>query len=387
MVLASLLLTAVAACDTGPAETLWDPDAPAGADPVIAEVEPADLALAGVDIVTIRGQNFSASIEQNIVFFNATRVPILQSSTTELTVRAPNLRATDVTIRISVIGGDAESFSNGYQLKLLPAAEVYGDLLPAEQPFALAAGADNSIYASIFAGGVSAGIKQISSVGESVVYSSTTFRWDGLDLGPDGYLYGVRGVRAVFRFPPAGGVQETWAVEANSAVKFIDVEFDGTGNLWAAGPNNNLYRIAPDKTITPFPFSASVAALKIVGSTLYAVVSGAAGAEVWAFSIDAVGNLSAGQLHADLSTQTSATPLSLEAATDGDLFVGTDGANPVWMVHADGSAEPLYPGVLTMKAVSLAWGEGPFLLMAQSISKPGDVPKIIKINTRSEGLR
>ncbi|MDX1429636.1 MAG: IPT/TIG domain-containing protein, partial [Rhodothermales bacterium] len=113
-----LAFALIAACDTGPAESLWDPDATTGSDPVISAVDPPDIALAGVDIVTISGSNFSAEPSQNIVFFDGTRVPVLEASSTQISVRAPNEPCPEVTARVAVVGGDAESFSNSWQLSL-----------------------------------------------------------------------------------------------------------------------------------------------------------------------------------------------------------------------------------------------------------------------------
>lgn len=380
----------VSACDTGPAESLWDPDAAVGAEPSISGVDPPDIALSGVDVITITGQNFSATQSNNLVFFNATPVPVLQSSTTELKVRTPIMEVTSVTIRVAVVGGDAESFSNGYQLGLLPAAEEFGDILRSERVFAVATDSNGDIFASVFQGGRSVGIRRITPAGEADDYYTSTFPWDGFDFGPDGALYAVRGVRAIFQFAPEGGTQATWAVEANTAVKFVDVDFDGLGNLWAVGDNENLYRVSPDKTITPFPFAANVQAVKVAGSELYALVDGTGGGELWRFMIDGAGNINAGELFFDVGVAAGSEVkmLSLEAAQNGDLFVGTDAEDPIWVVHADRTGEVLYPGVLDRPAESFAWIEETFLIMVEGLrGVEGETVSLQKINTRRTGIR
>lgn len=378
---------ASAGCDTGPAESLWDPSASIGDTPVISAVDPPDVALAGVDIVTISGSNFVADPASVIVFFGGTRVPILNASATELTVRAPNEPSPEVSLRVAVIGTDAESFSNSWQLALLPAEEEFGGILDSENPFAMAADADGNIYVSVFRGGVSIGIRRIAVDETESQYSATTFQWNGLDFGSDGLLYGARGVRALFQFPDGGGIQQTWAVEGNASVVFDDLDFDSFGNAWAVGDNENLYRIAPDKAITPFPFTGDVRAVKVVGASLFVAVAGEGGGEIWRFTIAGNGDIDGGTLYFDLGAETPAEVLSLEAATNGDLFVGTDDADPIWVVHPDGTGEPLYPGVLSAPAASLAWTVDPFLVVSEARSSSVTAPKLRKINTRLEGVR
>ncbi|MBT8401746.1 MAG: IPT/TIG domain-containing protein, partial [Rhodothermia bacterium] len=215
MILALAVIVTVAACDTGPAESLWDPDATVGDPPVISAVEPPDVALAGVDIVTISGSNFATDPARVIVFFGGTRVTVMDASENQLTVRAPNEPSPEVVLRVAVIGNDAESFSNSWQLALLPAEEEFGGILDSENPFAIAADAEGNIYVSVFRAGRSEGIRRIALDESESEFSATTFQWNGLDFGADGLLYGARGVRAIFQFPGGGGIQQTWAVEGN----------------------------------------------------------------------------------------------------------------------------------------------------------------------------
>ncbi|MDX1741835.1 MAG: IPT/TIG domain-containing protein, partial [Rhodothermales bacterium] len=280
LLVATLSTIAFPGCDTEASDDLWDPDAPVGEAPVIESIDSPAITLAGVDILTINGQNFSTDVASNVVFFDAVRVPVLEATATQIRVRAPNTPKTGVQIRVAVIGGDAESFSNVVSLDLLPATEEFGDTLPSEQPYAMATDADGNLFVSIFQGGVSVGIRRITPEGEASQYYTSTFRWDGLDFGPDGALYGARGVRALFRFPPEGGTQATWAVEGNTSVVFSDLDFDNLGNVWAVGDNDNIYRVAADKAITAFPFSGDIRAVKVAGSDLFAAVMGEGGGEI-----------------------------------------------------------------------------------------------------------
>jgi hypothetical protein len=389
LLVVSLSAIAFPGCDTDASDDLWDPDAPVGEAPVIESIDTPSITLAGVDVLTINGQNFSTDAGSNVVFFDAVRVPVLEATATQIRVRAPNTPKTGVQIRVAVIGGDAESFSNVVTLDLLPATEEFGDTLPSELPYATASDADGNLFVSIFQGGVSVGIRRITPEGEASQYYTTTFRWDGLDFGPDGALYGARGVLALFRFPPEGGTQATWAVESNTSVVFSDLDFDNLGNVWAVGDNESIYRVASDKSITAFPFSGDVRAVKVAGSDLFLAVMDEGGGEIWRFVIDGAGDIGAGEQYFDFgaSAGSETEVLSLEVAANGDVFVGTDATDPIWVVHPDKTAEALYPGVLSRPAASLSWLTDTFLIMAEGL-RPGETePVLHKINTRLNGIR
>ena len=240
----------VGACDTGTGESLYDPDREGLPDPVINDVQPPGSALAGVDVLTITGQNFSDDADDNFVYFGGVRGEILESSATSLSVLAPNEPLDDAEIKISVLG--AENFSNSIPYRLEAAADEFGDIAAFEEPFGLVGDDAGNLYASMFSTGISAGIIRFAPDGSRSTYVQTTFKWDDMAFGPDGLLYAVRGVRAIFRFSE-GSAQETWVVIPDNTVSLAAVTFDQAGNLWAGGPNVNIYRVAPDGTISEYP--------------------------------------------------------------------------------------------------------------------------------------
>ena len=67
---------ALAACDTE-STSLYDPDEPLLPDPSVAEISPTGSALAGIDVLTITGQNFSETPENNLVYFGTVRGTVL----------------------------------------------------------------------------------------------------------------------------------------------------------------------------------------------------------------------------------------------------------------------------------------------------------------------
>ena len=378
--LAALL---VAACDTGPAPSLYDENDPSLADPVIESVSPNGSALAGVDVVTLTGSNFGATVEDNYVYFNGTRAEILSASATEIQVIPPNEPQTEISLRVSVIG--AENFSNSITYALEAASERFSALAAFEEVFGVATDASGNVYLSLFSDGRSVGIKQVAPDGTRSDYIETTFKWDDMVFDDAGQLFAVRGVRALFRFPAGGGAQETYAVVPNTSVVLVTVDMDDAGNLWTAGNNDEIYKIAPDLTITGYPFVADVRYLRAVGSTVYVAASVDGVEGLWQLPIDGNGDLGAATQLFDL-TQVSETvsALSLAVNSAGAIYLGTDHADPVLLVQPDGSWSPLYPGILSPTARALAWGTAPSLYMSQGPTED-TLPDLININTRDEG--
>ncbi len=368
-----------AGCDSDSGPSLYDPDGEETPAPGISSISPENESLAGVGLITINGQNFSSNPAENLVYFNATRAEIVEASPTSLVVKAPNLPGAGLAVKVSVLG--ARQYSNTMPYTLLAVAEPFGSIANFEEPFALASDPEGNLYVSLFSNNVSAGIKKIAPDGTRSDYVSTTFKWDGLARGPQGALYGVRNVRAVFRFAAAGSTQETWAVIPDNAARLIAVETDASGNVWVGGTGGNLYRITPDVNITAIPFAGSVRALNLFEDYLYvAAVRGNAGG-IWRLPVSGAGE--AGPVEEYVLLPAGVTPLSMAFAANGDLLLGTDAADPMLVVSPDRTAAPLYPGVLNGTAISLAWGTGSTLYMTRGRTDTV-TPNIIRINTLRE---
>ena len=109
LVTALVLLATLSACDFE-GSSLYDPDAERNSAPVVTDVSaPFSVVLAGIDVVTVNGQNFSATPEDNIVVFddgqgNSASGTVLSASPTQLEVRVPNLINPALRMRVAVIG-------------------------------------------------------------------------------------------------------------------------------------------------------------------------------------------------------------------------------------------------------------------------------------------
>ena len=385
-----VLLLVLAGCDTE-GTSLYDPDRPVLPDPVVQDVSPTGSALAGIDVLTITGQNFSATLEQNLVYFGSVRGTMLEATPTMLRVVAPNTPGDDVSVRVAVIG--AENYSNAVSYDLINAAAPIGGIAQSEEVFGIAPDGAGGAFVSVFREGSSAGIQRLAPDGSRSLYFDTTFPWSGLAFNTDGVLYGVRGARAIFALPE-GGSQQVFAVAPNGFT-FNAITTDADGNVWVGGDNTGgpgaraIYKIDPAGELTAFPFEARVRDMIVYDGFLWAVGRAASGAaKVWRFPLSG-GALGAAEEVVTVFQNETNTAFALAASADGALFIGTDAADPL-LVYENGALSPLYPGILTAPATGLAWGEGSglYLVRGRVVGPGGDVvvlPNLIRVETRRTG--
>jgi hypothetical protein len=66
--------------------------------------------------------------------------------------------------------------------------------------------------------------------------------------------------------------------------------------------------------------------------------------------------------------------------TDGDMYVGTDGAAGILLVHPDHSSESYYNGLILPSTIYLTWGSGSDLF--QGRTGTANPKTIVRINTQ-----
>jgi hypothetical protein len=397
----AVLLLAAAACDTGEGTTLYDPTNTGGAAPTIGSISPSGVVLAGVDEIVITGTNFSTTLAENLVYFddgagNSAQGTVLEASSTTLRVKTPNLPNAALRLRVAVRG--AANFSNAVPFPLEPAfVRVLGpDVNAKETMNGMTSDAMGNLYVAVFDDNLqrSIGIKRVAPDGERTDYTATTFNWADLAFGPDGNVYGARGVRALFRLP-AGANQQTVQPQMPAGTVATALSFDSEGRIWSGGNGTSLYRLTVGGAVVGFPFDANVRAVLARPGALY--VAGTQGtapdrlSRVWRFPVDANGDLGTPVVVLDLGALAGAdfTPFALAAAADGTLYVATDAPDPLYEVPSGGSARALYPGILPSPLYTLAWGEGSQLYTAKR-DNPVTVavveePGLFRVQTRRQG--
>lgn len=402
-----LPLLVLLGCDTD-GSSLYDPDLEADADPVLSGIapDPADIVLAGIDVVTLTGENFSEDPDENLVYFDETRAEVLEASATRLVVRAPNVPGDDLDVRVAVLG--AENYSEARPYALVSALVPVDAIAPSEEPTGFGTDDAGNLYVMLFAEGAPVGIERIAPDGTRTPYFSTTFPWRDLELGPDGVLVGARGIQALFRLPE-GGAQETYEVVSSSA-DLGSLAFDGAGGLWAGSTSGNIYYVAPGgESFKEFEVPGAVRDVTLFDGDLYAAVTFEGASRIARFPISADNDLGAEETFVALDPSLSADARAIAFAQDGTLFVGTDYAgtgpnpsfrDPILVVGADRIPSVLYGGVLgpqegglRVRASSFAWDGGTGLYALRRFER-GDGSEnnplvtsfdIVRIETRIQG--
>jgi hypothetical protein len=355
----ALIILFVSGCDNPKTGSLFDPNAAYRPQPTIASVSPTGSAFAGMDSVLITGANFSTVLAENSVLFNTTAATLVGATATQITLIAPLVPADSVALRVSVSGSD--KFSNTFQYKLVAGIAAFGSLGSSELGSALATDATGNLYAGFSAASVEAGILKITPAGVRSSYAPGTAgvaAWSGFKMGPGGYIYGVRNVRAIYRYAPGGGSSAAlWTQVVGTT--FTDFDFDQSGNMWVGGNNSNIYRIAQDKTVTPFPFVGFVHSLRVYNGYLYFSAKTDAGEKVWRAQIS-VSGLGTPEIYFDFaSAYPTNVPLAITFSSDGILYIGTDSPDGLVVVNPNKTySAPFaaYKSIYSPAFLSLAWG-------------------------------
>jgi hypothetical protein len=347
----------IISCADDPAPTLMDIPAGGQPAPIINSIEPQNVGLAGVTILTITGSNFAPGVDSVLVTFNGTKGTILSVTNNEIKVRAANVVSDSV--KIKVASYKSENFSNTFYYKLLKTSREYFTFDPnnGQIPYAFIFNNSGDMLVSI----ENSGIKKISpdSVLTDYIPKGNAPRWDCLKFGPNTELYGSRTINAIWKLIEGIAPSSTW-ISLTSGTFAKDIEFDQLSNLWVVGAANKVLRIDQNKVVTTYTVNGLYRSARVFNNALYIAGTNGTTEGVWKIPILANGDLDIAnqELYFDLwQSFTGKLALAITFAADGDLIVGTDNdPDPLILVHPDKSSEILYPGIIqASKAIYLYW--------------------------------
>ncbi len=383
-VLLCSLITLFIGCEADNPPSLFDPNVTGETAPTIAQIMPADSTLAGIGEITLTGTNFSPIAEENLVFFNKDKISVISATETKLVLKSPNIPAESIDIKIAKKG--AFLFSNIMHYKLRQAMWVHSDLGDYDDAYALACDKNENLYVSL----TTRKVVKVTPDGVRQDFGTTSFlKAQAMRIGPDDNLYVSRLTTALYRIPLAtGGATVKWT---DAPGRIWDMDFSPSGMLYAGGDNNDLYRIKPDGSgaaVASYP-STYIKAVKVFQGYVY--VGGldktANHQYVWRNQILSDDQLGAKEVYFDWSANVDATSevSSLTFAADGDLYIGTNAAAAIMVVHPDGSFEPLYPGVIEPTSYAMAWGPGQYLYVNRRNELDPTKKRIIKLFMQKVG--
>jgi hypothetical protein len=394
------IILLVNGCENDYPDSLWDPNYKTKPDPQISNVEPEQNAFAGIDEITIIGQNFASVMDENQVYFDGILAQILSSSATELIVKAPNVVSDSILVQVSVQG--AVLFGEYFPYPLLSALYIVGDFDKNDDAYAIEYNpADSSLYVSLLQdnkGGKNK-IVRISPDNERHDYSKSLLdKASGMKFSPDGSIFYANAINVLCRIPP-GGENPATAGQIHSILTdaVYDLDLDENSNIFAAGSGSVIYRIKSDdgsNVLTAATYeSVNFKAVRVYDGYVY-VAGKYSGTDpmipaqaIWRNQItSADGDLGLNELYYDWATgpYSTSTITTLTFSSDGDAYIGSTGKEVIVILEPDGTIEPLYPGVLLPESYYLTWGDGIFLYANRRSSVPED-KAILMINVLEEG--
>ncbi|MCI0553339.1 MAG: IPT/TIG domain-containing protein, partial [Anaerolineae bacterium] len=306
-IIAAILMTAALAvmtgCEYDAAQPLWYEDFQASPSPRITQIDP-DQATAGVNTITIRGENFAGASGTNDVYFDVVPAEIVSSSATSITVRRPNYVTDSSTVK--VVSDQAllvAKFDKPY--KIAPVVKLHGNYPENLRISAVAVDQAENAYAVMF---TSKDILQITPDGQTTVIARATRAPTDSRTGPDGRIYFPGNNRSIDVLDVSTKTITTWlqfpTANPQKFVKFGD--FDASGYFYTGGTRTDLMIVAPDLSTRAagfYPTTAGSAnndilAVRVYNGYVYvATKTTATGpATIWRHSIGAGGTLGAQEM-------------------------------------------------------------------------------------------
>ena len=371
-------------------ENIWDEDDQGNASPSISSVEP-EAAFAGIDTLTISGQNFSENTSENLVYFNNMLGEVINATSTSLSVITPNLVSDSVQIRVAVQG--AFLFADHSSLYTLTAAVLdYGPFDQFTDIFSLDLDRDENLIVSLD-GTPNAEFWIVDTNQDSAVWSGALAKGSGMKLGPTGSVYFVNYQRFLYK-DEQGTPKENSEIFKRLNGNATDLDFDSYGNLFVGGAGStvDVVDINDDGGLTSGVTEAKnldtldILSLKVFNDYLYVLTTTVTSDQaIYKMQIlDDSGSLGDLELVFDWSAYTNklSSALCFTLSESGDLFVGSDSDDQPLTYIQNGNASGFYSSILTAPISYMAWGNSNYLYL---INKTEETNRVQRVDTRMSG--
>jgi len=372
-------------------ENIWDEDYQGNSSPSISSVEPEGSAFAGIDTLTINGQNFSENSSANLVYFNNMLGNVINATSTSLKVVTPNLVSDSVQIRVAVQG--AFLFADHSSLYTLTAAvSDYGPFDQFTDIFSLDLDRDENLIVSMD-GSPNAEFWIVDTNQDSAVWSGALAKASGMKLGPTGSIYFVNYQRFLYK-DEQGTPKENSEIFKRLNGNATDLDFDSYGNLFAGGAGSTIdvVDINDDGGLTSGVTEAKnldtldILSLRVLNDYLYVLTTTVASDQaIYKMQIlDDSGSLGDIELVFDWSSYTNklSSALCFTLSEAGDLFVGSDSDDQPLTYIQNGNASGFYSSILTAPISYMAWGNSNYLYL---INKTEETNRVQRVDTRMSG--
>jgi len=377
-ILISIILILLVACSeydvTSPR---WEQDYEDVPVPVITSVNPADGAAAGVNTITITGENFLDVPDTNGVYFNNVPAEIISNSATSITVRRPNLVAEGANIK--VVPNQTLVVAKHGPYKIDPVINAYGSFLDNLALYAVTVDPNENLYA--VESGTPHNIIKVSSTGEKETLGTTSYAPNRAVIGPDGRLYLTRSNnREILVYDETTDTEASRWTRLPRGITVSHGLFDTEGYFYAGGDGGGLVSVAPNPDIndpavneTGYYDNDEILGLTIYQNYIYlAVLISSPDTEhpelaVWRHSLGGAGTVGDMELVLDLSANeisASRTITSINFDANGNLFIGTDADDPILINPAGtNNIDYFYKNILPSNCKQFYYGSGNYIYM------------------------
>jgi len=332
----------------------------------ISGIDP-ESAEAGVNYITILGENFADSLTANQVFFDNIQVDIIESTPTSLTVRRPKNSGDSLTINVVAYNSLIVATYESYQVDTV--FSTYGNMVENKELEALAVDDTGTLYV------IQRDPKSIHKItpdGRRTVIGETVSIPTHAVIAPNGNLTYFKDKR-IRQVDLITGVNDT-LVELKKNAEFGD--YDENGNLFTGGGRrSDLMIVRPDNSFeeTDLYSSDKILYIRVVdndGDNYVYILAEIDDPDentpelgIFRHEIqDANGTLGEREVVFDWALTDSyveSTPAAFAFSQDGILFVGTDNLNPILMIDLEnGTQDIMYKDILTGVIAEMAWGSG-----------------------------
>ena len=379
-------LTGMTGCSYDAAQPLWYEDFNAPSSPQITSIEPDAVAKAGVNTITIHGQNFPTGEGTNFVYFGNTVANIFEVSATSIKVYRPNLGIDSCTVK--VVSSSAllvAKYPKKYRID--PVVENYGGFRDNLALSVVAVDHAENLYV------VETGSRNIYKItpdgGRTTLGRASRVPTDGR-IGPDGKLYLPGNNRAIDVVDLTTGAVTRWTqLPAGKVVKYGD--FDANGYFYTGGIRTDLVIVAPDLTtkvagVYPTSGTTEIIAVRVYNGYVYVATrtSPTGPATIWRHKLNAGGNPGAQEMVIAMeATQFASNTISAFAfSANGKMYLATDSpADPILIVDPNTkNVEILYKGILTPYCKQFCWGTGTYFYMISGDTNSGQEWIVIRVD-------
>lgn len=346
-------------------DSFYNPDETVKSNPSISNIEP-EYVLAGVDNITIWGNNFSDILSENTVYFNSVKATIISSSINKIVVKAPDLPLDSIKVKIDVAG--ALNFSNIELFKLFPAVEEVFPFETYQEPYTVTSDGLGNLYFSFIEDAVGKGIYKVSADGVLSEFApkggETTF--SSLKYNSEGYLIGVYGNKAIFKIE-AGIKAAVFFNTNNNSIRLFALDYDKDKNIWAAGKGGKIVSVEQDKTVHFFDYEYDISSIRVFNDYLYAISGSTGSQEIVRFPIVTADSIGVAEMVFNFSDNVGIDVIanSITFSADGQMILAitpnsqaTAPVDPIMFVNSNGSFGTFYSGLISSSSSYLSWGSG-----------------------------